>query len=83
MSSINFFKAKNKHEYNQKFLTKVPSWEQIIYNIDLNVKKKNKIINRDYYGIEIFNIFDIEEVDKIIGWIKKIIQTIYIQHMLM
>lgn len=66
-----FFKITNKHKYVKKYFTDVPSWDDIIHNIDLNIQKQYEIKNRSSYGIEIFNIFDINVVDSILNEIEK------------
>lgn len=68
MDSI--FKSSLSHKYIKKFLTEVPNWEQIIYNIDLNVQNKQLIKSLPNYGIVIHEISDIKEVDFILSEIK-------------
>jgi mannose-6-phosphate isomerase-like protein (cupin superfamily) len=66
----NVFKSSLSHKHIKKFLTKVPDWEQIIFNIDLNIQSKQLIKSFPDYGIVIHKIFNIEEVDFILKEIE-------------
>jgi mannose-6-phosphate isomerase-like protein (cupin superfamily) len=68
MNSI--FKSSLSHKYIKKFLTKVPDWKKIIYNIDLNIQNKQLIKSLPDYGIVLHNTFNIEEVDFILKEIE-------------
>jgi len=68
MNSI--FKSSLSHQYIERFLTKVPDWEKIIFNIDLNILSKHPIKSLFNYGIVLHEIFNIEEVDFILNEIK-------------
>ena len=39
----NIFKSSLSHKYIKQFLTEVPDWEKIIFNIDLNIQNKQLI----------------------------------------
>ena len=66
----NIFRSSTSHKYIEKFLIKVPTWEQIIFNIDLNIQKKELIKSLPDYGIVLHKIFNIEEVDFILKEIE-------------
>ena len=67
-----FFKKSTTHKFIKNYMTSNLSWEKVVYNIDINVQKKETYLVKSFedYGIVIHNIFDIEEVFLILEKIK-------------
>lgn len=67
----NFFKSTQHHKFLKNYIKSDLSWDNVIYNIDINTQENYSIKSLSNYGIVIHNIFNIEKVNIILDEIKK------------